>query len=146
MISETVARAILSVIAGVLLVLLCIVVAEARAQTFTESMTQAGAALETRMQQVEKASAAVDGRIQQAEKAAIAATARADEVFAALQVETADIAAINIASQRLADEMSLLRKEYAAALARLDALEAAQKLQPQVRLQAITVAVPANPP
>jgi len=125
---------------------LLLISANAHAQTFTESMTQAGAALEGRMQQVEKASAAVDGRIQQAEKAAAAATARANEVFAALQVETADIAAINVAAQRLADEMSLLRKEYAAALARLDALEAAQKLQPQVRLQAITVAVPANPP
>lgn len=130
MIRETVARAILSLIAGILLILLCIVVAEARAQTFTEAMTQAGAAVET--------------RIQQAETAAAAATARADEVFAALQVETADIAAINAAAQRLADEMALLRKEYAAALARLDAIEAAQKAQPPIQLQAITVAVPAG--
>lgn len=127
---ETVARAILSVIAGILLVLLCLVVAEARAQTFTESMTQAGAA--------------VEARIQQSEKAAAAATARADEVMAALQVETADVAAINVAAQRLADEMSLLRKEYAAALARLDAIEAAQKAQPPIQLRAITVAVPAG--
>lgn len=130
MMRENVARAILSTIAGILLVLLCLVVAEAQAQTFTESMTQAGAA--------------VEARIQQAETAAAAATARADEVFAALQVETADIAAINVAAQRLADEMSLLRKEYAAALARLDAIEAAQKAQPPIQLQAITVAVPAG--
>jgi uncharacterized membrane protein YeiB len=123
-------KLILSGVALVLVSLLCMVLSEARAQTFTESMTQAGAA--------------VEARIQQSEKAAAAATARADEVIAALQVETADIAAINVAAQRLADEMALLRKEYAAALARLDAIEAAQKAQPPIQLREITVAVPAG--
>lgn len=121
---------VLLIIAVSTLALLIFAIKDASAQTFAESMAQAGAAVET--------------RIQQAEKAAAAATARANEVFAALQVETADIAAINVAAQRLADEMSLLRKEYAAALARLDAIEATQKAQPRVQLQAITVAVPAG--
>lgn len=114
-----------------ILMIVLLLPALALGQTFTESMQAAGAAVET--------------RIQQAEKAAAAALARANEVFDALQVETADVAAITAAAQKLANEMSLLRKEYQAALARLDAIEAAQKAAPAVRMQSITVAVPATP-
>ena len=52
------------------------------------------------------------------------------------QTETADIKAIQDGLLQL---INVTNK-------RLDALEAAQKRQPQVRLQAITVAVPADPP